>query len=106
MKHVILAADDNDMRAVLAEHLRRAGCCIHEARHGASALKLYEQNPGAIVVLDMVMPGMDGVETLFAFARFHSEARILAISGGGRIDGLNCLSLAKSRSERDPRQAI
>ena len=94
MTHIILTDDDRNLREILALYLDRNGYIVHQASDGSEALALYAQHADAVIVIDMIMPGMEGMETILAFARLHPKARIIAISGGGRISGVSLLKMA------------
>ena len=100
MTHIILTDDEKALRELLALQLESMGYVVHPASDGAEALALYAKHPGAVVVLDMIMPGMEGMETILAFSRLHPKARIIAISGGGRISGVSLLKVASQLGAR------
>ena len=59
----ILAVDDSaTFRKVLGHSLREGGYEVTEAQDGSSALKILEETPVDIVITDLTMPGMDGIE--------------------------------------------
>ena len=61
---VLVVEDEPDVRALLRELLERAGYAVHEAENGRAALRmLYDEAPD-LVVLDVVMPELDGWSTL------------------------------------------
>jgi CheY-like chemotaxis protein len=65
--HVLLVEDDGDVRGLMRQALASAGWTISEAENGRVALeRMAERRPDAIV-LDLVMPEMDGFEFLAAF---------------------------------------
>jgi CheY-like chemotaxis protein len=63
--------------------LERLGYNVLGACGGEEAVAIVRSNPDriALVILDMVMPGMDGVETFRRIREIHPEARILLSSG-------------------------
>lgn len=66
----LIVDDHPNVRLLLARLLRkRMGCVVHEAANGVEALDLLGRQPFDLVVLDVVMPLMDGVETLEAIRR-------------------------------------
>jgi CheY-like chemotaxis protein/anti-sigma regulatory factor (Ser/Thr protein kinase) len=72
--HVLLVEDDGDVRGLMRQALASAGWTISEAENGRVALeRMAERRPDAIV-LDLVMPEMDGFEFLAAF-RAHEAWR-------------------------------
>lgn len=61
---VLLADDDDAIRSGLAAALQRAGFRTVEARNGLEALKLVEQHTPDVIALDILMPQLDGRETV------------------------------------------
>jgi CheY-like chemotaxis protein len=57
---VLIVEDDADLRRFLAHTLSMAGFDVREARGGFEALRRLDSDPPDIVVLDLMMPGMDG----------------------------------------------
>ncbi|MEM6995960.1 MAG: response regulator [Myxococcota bacterium] len=73
----VLVVDDNaDNRALLARRLQRDGYAALLAEHGAQALQMAASHPVDVVLLDVMMPVMDGYETL---ARFKADSDLLHI---------------------------
>jgi two-component system alkaline phosphatase synthesis response regulator PhoP/two-component system response regulator VicR len=65
MAHHILAVDDDErIRRLIQLNLQRAGYRISTAGDGVEALAMIEQERPDLVVLDITMPRMDGIETL------------------------------------------
>ncbi|MBL9171359.1 MAG: response regulator [Verrucomicrobiales bacterium] len=93
-KQILLAEDDAPLRQTLAAYLEVAGYTVHQASDGARALALYEKHRPNVVVMDMVMPHMEGSEAVMVLSRRYPEARILAISGGGHDSGETYLRVA------------
>jgi len=91
----ILVVDDDDAgRTLIAFALRRAGLEVLEAPNGEAALEMVRTTPVAMVVCDMVMPGMFGTEVV-RILRSRSESAtlpVLLMTGSGDassvIDGL------------------
>jgi DNA-binding response OmpR family regulator len=61
---VLVADDDEDIRLLLGELLRRAGYVVHEEPNGRAALRTFHATRPDLVILDVAMPEMDGWETL------------------------------------------
>lgn len=91
----VLIVDDHDqMRAALARALREAGASVREASDGTEALAQLRKVPADIVVLDLVMPGMDGpsfIRELRADERLASQ-RVLVVTG--EADGVETATAA------------
>ncbi len=60
--------------------------CAGEARTGAEAIKLCDQNEPDIVLMDLVMPVMDGVEATRAILAAHPKTRVIALTSFGDED--------------------
>lgn len=96
MSHRILVADDDPhIREVICFALEKAGMQVHAANDGAAALKQFERLEPALIVLDVGMPQMDGLEVcrqirrtsdvpiLFLSARDEEIDRVLGLEMGG-----------------------
>ncbi len=62
MKRILLVDDDVTLRTALIRYLQNRGYLVQEARSGKEALELFEDNPPDLVVSDVLMPEMDGLE--------------------------------------------
>jgi CheY-like chemotaxis protein len=60
------------------------------------ALRLTATFPFDLMITDMLMPEMDGVETIMAIRREYPEVKIIAMSGGGRHVGIETLECARA----------
>jgi CheY-like chemotaxis protein len=63
-RHVLVVDDDADTRALLGSLLAREALTVDFAVDGAEALDLIQQRNYSVVLLDLVMPGMDGFSVL------------------------------------------
>ena len=82
----ILIIDDNDpIRSLLRRLLERVGHTVYEAADGKTALRMYAGNPADLVITDIYMPEMDGIEFLIRVREAFPEARVIALSGGSHI---------------------
>lgn len=96
MARILVVDDDPTVRAIALELLHGHGHDLAEAADGEEALILVRTMPVDLIVLDMLMPNKDGIETILAVKRDHPETRILAISSGGRMDGMTLLKMASA----------
>ena len=62
--HVLVVDDEPTVREVVAGYLRRDGHTVSEAADGPAALELLESEPPDLVVLDMMLPGINGLDIL------------------------------------------
>jgi DNA-binding response OmpR family regulator len=73
---VLVIDDDPTVREVVSGYLRQAGCEVDEAADGPSGLATYDAVPADLVVLDLMLPGIDGLEV---FRRLRSRAARLPV---------------------------
>ena len=95
MHRILLVDDDDPFRTMLHKTLERAGYEVQDAPNGRVALALYLENPGALIITDLVMPEKEGLETILELRRNHPGAKIIAISGGGRMNAKVNLVMAE-----------
>ncbi len=62
MKKILLVDDDKTLQTVLTRYLEKRGYSVRVVNSGVQGLKLFSQDPPDIVVSDIMMPGMDGLE--------------------------------------------
>jgi two-component system chemotaxis response regulator CheY len=93
----ILVVDDEDqIRQLIRETLEQVGYHVSEARDGAEALQQYRLAPADLVIIDILMPNQDGLETTMALRREFPDVKVIVMTGGsGRIGILNFLDVAK-----------
>jgi DNA-binding NtrC family response regulator len=84
---VILIVDDEEgMRDSLCELLARDGYQLVTANDGYQALKQVQQIDVNLILLDVMMPGIDGIETLKRIRNINEQAPIIMITGYGTIE--------------------
>jgi len=83
-EETILVVDDDKMiRDLAVEMLSQSGYTVITAPSGETAIEAFrkQSNRIALVILDLIMPGMDGKRCLYELLRFNPEARIIIASG-------------------------
>jgi DNA-binding NtrC family response regulator len=83
---ILLVDDDAAFRNVMAGELRRLGHEVVTAASGEEAVARVEQWEPEIVLLDLRLPGMDGLETLKAIRRLNASIEVIMLTGHGSID--------------------
>ena len=83
---IMVVDDDQDTVAILAHHLRREGFVPIEANSGAQCLKLVHENEVDVILLDLMMPEMDGFEVVKALRDNPETAEIPIIMITARDD--------------------
>lgn len=92
---ILLVEDDGAVRAMLAEVLRLEGYRIVEADTGASALHLAETTVPDLIVTDILMDDIDGVELIGRIRQHLPAVPIISMSGGGRIGAAYYLDISE-----------
>ncbi|MCJ8501903.1 response regulator [Desulfatitalea alkaliphila] len=100
MHRVLIIEDDDYVQNMLKQTLERAGYDVAAAANGAEGLKLYESNqqvsaPFEVVITDLIMPEMEGIETITMLRKRNPDVKVIAISGGGRNRPEDYLFLAE-----------
>jgi CheY-like chemotaxis protein len=96
MSSILVVDDEDQVRRLICETLERAGYHVTKARDGKEALHQYRLAPADLVIMDLLMPDQDGLETTVALQREFPDVKIIVISGGSDMIGiLNCLDVAK-----------
>jgi carbon storage regulator CsrA len=85
-RHALLVEDDPNERALLAGYLRLCGFKVSEAGDGMEAMEFLETNPVDLVVLDMRMPRMNGLDVVQAVRRHPviRQTKVVIVSGEDR----------------------
>lgn len=78
--HVLVVDDEALIRTMLVKYLRKQGYEVRAAQNGAEALALVEQEPPDVVLVDMYMPGMNGVEVLRALRGRQYRGTVIALT--------------------------
>lgn len=82
---VLLVDDEDDFLKSLTQRLEVRGLKVTGATRGKEAVDLVDKQEFDAIVLDLAMPGMDGLETLKQIKENHPEAEIIMLSGQGSI---------------------
>lgn len=83
MAEILIIDDEPGVLKILRKILEGAGHSVTEAPDGAVALQHFEGTATDLVITDIFMPGMDGIEFLVNVRTNFPDARVLAMSGGG-----------------------
>lgn len=92
---VLIIDDERDTRESLRIILEAAGYGVRTARDGAEGLKLQEERPADVVITDIFMPVVEGLETIQEIRSRFPRTKIIAVSGGGTaVRSINYLESA------------
>lgn len=95
---LLIVDDEPGIRKVLGISLADQGFAVSEAPDGESALAQIAEDPPAIVLLDIKMPGLDGIEVLARIKESWPETEVIMITGHGDME-LAILSLQKEATD-------
>lgn len=86
----ILVVDDQPgIRRLLAEVLSEQGYAVEEAANGYDGLQKAKELKPAIILMDMKMPGMDGIETLRELRRAGHTTKVIMMTAYGELEMIN-----------------
>jgi len=86
VKKILLVDDEEGIRKVLSISLTDSGYQVSVAKDGEEALNLFRKVQPAIVLTDIKMPGMDGIELLQKIKEESPETEVIMITGHGDMD--------------------
>jgi CheY-like chemotaxis protein len=103
MVTVLVVDDERDIREAVSEVLKDEGYAVVDARDGAEALDQLRAHHPAVVLLDLMMPGMNGWEFCAARNREPDLSRIpvIVISALGRVSGVDAAAFLQKPFELD-----
>jgi DNA-binding NtrC family response regulator len=83
---LLVVDDDADFREMMRRRFLRRGFQVQEATHGEQALQMAERRQFDVVVLDMMMPGLSGIQVLEQLKLVHPECEVILLTGQGTIE--------------------
>jgi DNA-binding NtrC family response regulator len=99
MDRLLLIDDEPNILRVLSMSLKADGYDVISAQSGAEGLAAFENEKPAIVLTDIKMPGMDGIEVLKKVKDIDPDAEVIIITGHGDIENTVPQILLPNRSE-------
>ncbi len=88
--NVMLVDDEAEFANTLAERLELRDIKVRAATDGETALAMIDEEPPDIVLLDVMMPGIGGLETLKRIRQSHPSVRVILLTGrGGTREGID-----------------
>ena len=85
MPTILIIDDEEDVADAVRRVLERAGFSVVTANAAADGIAEFERRPVDVVITDIIMPRMNGVEVIKAIRRLAKSTGIIAISGGGNF---------------------
>ena len=80
MENILVVDDENELRASVSEVLIREGLAVQEAANADQALTMLTQTSFHLILLDMVMPGTDGMSAIPLIKKLAPRARIIVMT--------------------------
>lgn len=96
MSRILLVDDDDPFRKMLRLSLIRLGHDVVEVGNGKDAVRLINERLPDLLITDLVMPEKEGLETIDEVRRKHPKLKIIAMSGGGRVNATDYLKIARA----------
>jgi two-component system response regulator (stage 0 sporulation protein F) len=85
-KKVLIVDDQNGIRILLMEVFGSEGYETFQAANGKIALEIVEKEPPDLVLLDMKIPGMDGLEILKHLKTMNPDIKVIMMTAYGELD--------------------
>jgi len=95
MSHILIIDDDVLICQLLRRILEQMGHRVTDAQDGRKGLNAFQADPAELVITDLIMPGMEGIETIMEMKRRFPGTKIIAMSGGGVGSGSDYLQMAR-----------
>jgi two-component system response regulator (stage 0 sporulation protein F) len=83
---ILVIEDHTSVRRLLAQVLQDAGYQVCEAANGRQGLQLFYMQPMDLVITDLEMPEMTGLEVILALTRAFLDVKVIAMSGRSADD--------------------
>jgi DNA-binding NtrC family response regulator len=93
MAKILVIDDEPGIRGIMCRALEAAGHQVADFGNGAAAIEQVRQEPADLVITDIFMPDVEGIEAIREFRRLRPEMPVIAISGVD-FDGADYLGVA------------
>lgn len=91
---ILIVDDEAPMRFVIEHLLNSEGYQVRTAHNGEAALEIAGREPFDLIIVDLIMPRKDGIETILVLHASQPQTRIIAMSGGWNGGASSYLRLA------------
>ncbi len=85
-RRVLVVEDEPILRLALQDALRAEGCQVHAAENGSEGLELFRRHQHDVVLTDLVMPGLNGLELIERVIALRPDTAVFAFTAYGNVD--------------------
>lgn len=86
---ILIIDDQPGIRQLLSEILKEEGYSIYNAINGMEGISKIEEVKPDVILLDMKMPGMDGIEVLSELKQLNINTKVIMMTAYGELDPIN-----------------
>jgi CheY-like chemotaxis protein len=101
VKKILVIEDNVIVRNTMSRILEAAGYAVVMANDGLQGVESFRKEHPDLVISDIIMPEQEGIATIRQIIGEKPDAKIIAISGGGRIGNTDFLQIAKKMGATD-----
>jgi DNA-binding NtrC family response regulator len=101
MAKILVIDDDAAIRDVIFQLLQDGGHTLTMAENGREGVALFRANRPDLVITDIIMPEQEGIETLKQIRQIQPDAKVVVVSGGGRLGNEPYLDVARAMGALD-----
>lgn len=83
---ILLVDDEVEFTDALSERMKARGLEVDTAENGPKAIEKVKETSYDAIILDMAMPGMDGIETMKLLLEKHPDLQIILLTGHGTLE--------------------
>ena len=94
MANILIADDQEKIRQMLKSLFEQYDYTVSVAENGKEALNLFRSQTFDLVITDIIMPDMEGIETIRELKKLDPKIKIIAMSGGGSVRAMEYLRMA------------
>jgi DNA-binding response OmpR family regulator len=95
LKKILIVDDEKQINNILSRYLKK-NYQVSIAENGLQALSLLKKETFNLIIMDVIMPGKEGIETLIEIKNTYPNIKIIMMSGGGKIGPQSYLKIAKA----------
>ena len=90
-KHILIVDDDDKIARLIEIYLQNEGFVVTKAGNGHEALEIVEKEPIQLIILDVMMPGLDGIEVCIKIRESHTTPILMLSAKDSDMDKINGL---------------